>query len=218
MASKISVIVCDDHPLFRDGVCTCLKTNPDIEIVSEASDGEVCITKLELLRPDVLVTDLAMPIVNGFEVLKWSRSNLPNLRTYILSMFADVSYLQKAKELGACGFIAKEDAQAELLMAIASSRDSFYVSTSVGRHLPDHLSGLPDSKVLEDLSAISSAERKVLVLLTQSLTSKEIAANLNISARTVQGHRISLAEKLNAKGPNKLLQLAIKYRKEILAG
>lgn len=217
MAKKITVIVCDDHPLFRKGVCTCLLSNPDIEIISEASNGEACITKLEILHPDILITDLAMPVVNGFDILKWARDSQPEMRIYVLSMFADMSYLQKARDLGANGFIAKEDAQSELLEAIASPETQFYISASVGRQLPDHNSGLHDSKILDDLKSVSDAEMKVLMLLTRSLTSKEIAVELNISPRTVQGHRIALAEKLDAKGPNKLLQLAVKYRKEIIA-
>lgn len=215
MSEKLSIIVCDDHPLFRSGVCSCLNTNPKVEIVAEASDGEVCIARLKIYCPDILVTDLSMPVISGFDLLEWAADNQPDLRIYVLSMYTELNYLQKAREMGANGFIAKEDAQSELLAAI--EHDGFYVSESVGRQLSNHAQKLSVGTILDDMRSVSVAEKKVLVLLTQSLTSREIAAELNISHRTVQAHRISLAEKLNAKGPNKLLRLAIRYRDEIIA-
>jgi len=215
----LSVMVCDDHPLFRSGVISCLQQDQDLNIVAEASDGETCIAKLELLQPDILVMDLSMPLKDGFEVMRWINDQDFNIRVYILSMYAEVAFVQRAKELGASAFIAKEDAQTELLAAIDSNESTaFYLSDSIGRNDRLFSPQMSNQQLKEQLSKVSPAERKVLTLLTKSLTSRQIADQLNLSVRTIQAHRVSLADKLNAKGPNKLLELAIRNRDAIITG
>lgn len=210
---RLSVLVCDDHPLFRDGVINCLKQNPALEIVAQAANGEACIAKLELLQPDILVMDLSMPLKDGFEVMRWINEHDHSVRVYILSMHAETAFVQRARELGASAFIAKEDAQTELLTAIDSiGTTPFYLSESIGSDERLFAPQLSDREFSEQLRKVSPAELKVLTLLTDSLTSRQIAEQLNLSVRTIQAHRVSLAEKLNAKGPNKLLKLAITNR------
>lgn len=196
----------------------CLSANEALKIIGEASDGEACIAKLELFEPDILVVDLSIPLVDGFKVLSWLNENDRAVRVFVLSMFTDMSYVQKARELGACGFIAKEDAQSELLAAIDHAEGEFYTSQSIGRQSKTFLPALNEDEVLQALRTVSDAERRVLELLTESMTSREIAERLGLSTRTVQAHRMNLAEKLNAKGHNKLLEMAIRHRKIILDG
>ncbi len=211
-----TAVVCDDHPLFRSGVVNCLTENPRINIVGEASDGEACIAKLGLFKPDILIIDLSMPVLDGFQVLKWVTENQPKMRVFILSMHADLSFVKKAMALGASGFVAKEDAQSELLAAIESAPGQFYTSESVGRPPRDYMPEFTVGDLANNLRLVSAAEMKVLSLLTRSLTSREIADKLNLSVRTVQAHRVNIANKLKVKGPNKLLDLAIRHRKTIL--
>lgn len=217
MPVQRSVVVCDDHPLFRRGVLNCLTAMSDINVVAEAADGEVCIAKLKMFRPDILITDLAMPLMNGFEILAWAREHQPELITFVLSMHRELGYLQETQDLGAQGFIAKEDAQAELVAAIENIGNGFYISESVGRRSVENIPAPRDDALMALLRTVSNAEQKVLLLLTRSLTSREIAEQLHISPRTVQAHRLSLAKKLNARGPNKLLEFALKHRDEILS-
>lgn len=213
-----SVLVCDDHPLFRSGVLKCLADNPELKIVGEASDGEACVAKLELLEPDILIVDLSIPGIDGFQVLAWISKNDMPVRVYVLSMHTDNVYVQKARELGASGFIAKEDAQSELLAAIDRVDDEFYTSESIGRQSRNEVPALKEEEVVQALRTVSEAERRVLQLLTESLTSREIGEKLGLSTRTVQAHRMSLAEKLDARGHNKLLEIAIRHREAILNG
>lgn len=215
---KKTILVCDDHPLFRSGVVSCLAADEDLSVVAEASDGESCIAKLEMYRPQILVVDLSIPRVDGFGVLEWVRENLPEVTVFVLSMYTDASYAQRAMELGASGYIAKEDAQSELLAAIGQQPGEFFTSESIGRQTRNHLPALQDHDIKQALRNVSDAERRVLELLTESLTSREIAEKLGLSTRTVQAHRVSLADKLNAKGHNKLLQLAVAHREAILNG
>lgn len=213
-----SVLVCDDHPLFRSGVVNCLADNPELKIVGEASDGEACIAKLELFEPDILIIDLSIPGIDGFQVLAWINEQDRSMRVYVLSMHTDKVYVQKARDLGARGFIAKEDAQSELLAAIGHADGEFYTSESIGRQSRNYLPALKDDDIVRALRSVSDAERRVLLLLTESMTSREIAEQLGLSTRTVQAHRMSLAEKLDAKGHNKLLEIAITHRGIISKG
>lgn len=210
----MTAIICDDHPIFRGGVVSCLSHGLGVKVVAEAADGESCIAKLKMFSPDILVADLSMPLIDGFGVLEWVRGNRPDTKSFILSMHTDISFVQRARELGAAGFMAKEDAQSELAAAINGDME-FYTSESIGRKSHETVSDLSDYAFTDKLRKVSDAERRVLVLLTQSMTSREIAERLFISVRTVQAHRVSLAAKLGTKGPNKLLELAIRHRDQI---
>lgn len=216
MNTTTSVIICDDHPLFRRGVASSLAENENLTIVAEAADGEACIAKLELYRPQILVVDLSILLIDGFGVLEWVQANFPNITVFVLSMYTDPAYVQRSMELGAAGFIAKEDAQSELLAALEQRSGVFYTSESIGRSANTSPPDLQDHELEKALRTVSDAERRVLTLLTESMTSREIAEKLGISTRTVQAHRVNLASKLGAKGHNKLLQTAIKHRAKIV--
>lgn len=211
-----TILVCDDHPTFRLGVIASLEQDPVSKVIGEATDGEACIAKLKLFNPDILIVDLSMPGIDGFGVLEWVQRNSPGVRVFMLSMYSDVSFVQKAMELGACGFLAKEDARSELLEAIRTEPGVFYTSESVGHRSQPTKPGLHDHDVLRKLRSVSDAEMKVLTLLTNSMTSREIADELCLSVRTIQAHRVNLANKLDLKGPNKLLDWAIRYQDAIL--
>ena len=210
MTATHSVLVCDDHPIFRDGVVHCLRQIPQVAVVAEASDVESAIAKLQLYEPDILVCDLSIRGGSGFDVLAWVAARKLDIRVIVLSMHTELQYVQKARKLGAAAFLAKEDAETDLFQAVTHPRDSFYTSDSIGRSSADLVLPLPPVDDL--LRKISPAESRILLLLSDSMTSKEIAAALNISPKTVEAHRFRLAEKLDAKGPNKLLEWAIKYR------
>ena len=214
MNKIFSIVVCDDHPLFRAGVVNCFAEKSEFEVVSEATDGVSCIAKMELFKPDILIVDLSMPGMGGFEVLKWSTQNMPNTRVFILSMHTEINYVQQARKLGAAGFMAKEDAQAELIAALAYTT-GFYTSQSIGKHAPTFNIDLADAQLIKSLRNISDAEMRVLTLLTNNLTSRQIGEELNLSARTVQAHRLSLTSKLELVGANRLLEFALLNREVI---
>lgn len=210
--SSTRIVICDDHPLVRKGVANTLASSPDCEVVAEANDVDAAIAKLQLYRPDVLISDLSLPGRSGFELLEWTAGNMPAVRMIVVSMYSDIAFVRKAEAIGAVAYIAKEDAEAELLLALRTPPGRFHTSQSVGRSAPPRADLPPSDEAPLDLGQVSAAEMRVLVLLSQSLTSREIAGKLNISPRTVETHRMRLAEKLEAKGPNKLLELAIRHR------
>jgi len=211
-----NVLVCDDHPIFRSGVVVCLNEIENISVVAQASDVTSAIAKLEIYEPDTLVTDLSMPGQNGFDLLKWTIGNQPSVQVFVLSMHTELAFVRKAKELGAAGFLAKEDAETELLDAFSQSSSGFYTSQSIGRTSQDQFSDLnANTMEIEALKYISTAEHRVLNLLADSMTNKAIAERLRISSRTVEAHRHRIAGKLDLKGPNKLIEFAIKNKSHI---
>lgn len=208
---KLRVLVCDDHPLFRVGLRAVLAEHPAVEVVGEAEDGRDCLSMLQSLEPDVLLLDLALRAMGGYEVLAWIRAHRPGLRTFVLSMYSERAFAERARALGASGFIAKEDALSEIHAALEHPRDVFYASPSV-RMTPRKAGAVELARFDERLVALSPTERRVMGLLSQSLTSREIAERLGISLRTVQTHRAHIADKLDVHGVNRLMELAIRYR------
>ncbi len=206
------LLICDDHPLFRTGLRTALSSEPGVEVVGEACNGLECLAMLESLAPDVLLLDLALPGIDGYEVLRWAREHLPGLRSIVLSMYSEWPFAERARSLGAAGFIAKEDALGEIHAALGHDPASFYASASVRPARAGPAAGA-GAAVDASLQVLSPAERRVMGLLSESLTSREIAGRLGISHRTVQTHRAHIADKLGLRGVNRLMELAIRYRK-----
>lgn len=175
----------------------------------ETGDGEECLRLISTYQPDVAVLDLVMPGKTGFEVLEALDGRFPETQIIVMSMHADASYAERAEALGASAFIAKEDALSEIENALLHRPRQFYQSKSVGRTTLNPLIEQSDEK-FENLTA---SERRVLKLLAQGLTSKEISEHLDISIRTVQAHRRNMTEKLDLRGPNRLMEYAVRNSK-----
>lgn len=204
------ILIADDHPIFRAGLRKIIE-DEGYRVVAEAGDGRSCISSAEIIKPDVVILDLAMPGIDGYEVLRWLSNNLPNTTVIIVSMHSSTAYAKKAKELGARAFVAKEDAASEIQNALITPSGVFYLSASVGgTHNPKP--DLDDRRtVTVDLDVLTVSERRVFDLVGQSLTSHQIAQRLNISHRTVQTHRSNISRKLGVKGHNGLYDLAMTH-------
>lgn len=204
------LLICDDHPLFRVGLRTALLDESSVEVVGETADGASCIERLRNSPVDVLLLDITLPVVDGYAVLAWVAGHQPALRSIVLSMHSDLAFADRARALGARGFIAKEDALSEIHAALAHPADRFYASASV-RELAQRRPADPVGNGAGIL-ALTPTERRIMALLAESLTSREIAARLGTSFRTIQTHRSNIVEKLELHGANRLMELAIRYR------
>ncbi|MCP5264831.1 MAG: response regulator transcription factor [Burkholderiaceae bacterium] len=204
-----TVLLADDHPLFRAGVRQVLEETGRFQVMAEVRDGDAAMAQLEILRPDIAVLDLSMPGLSGFEVLERSRQAGIPTRMVILSMHAEQAYAARARAAGAQAFVAKEDAAAELIRALDTA-DTFFMSQSVGVSGP---ADLPpgDAADRELVERLTESERRVLRLLAKGWTSKQIGRGLGISPRTVQAHRRNAAERLGIMGPNQLMQFAVRH-------
>lgn len=206
----LRVLLVDDHPLVRAGIRRVLETRPGLEIVAEASDGNEALRMIEATAPDIVVLDLAMPELDGLEVLERLRSRGSSFKILVLTMHAHPEYVRRALQSGADGYLLKESAVQELLAAIDSVMlgDRYY-SPQIRAQLAQWMDqGTADARPAVQL--LTAREREVLKGIARGLSTKEIATALEISARTVETHRANLMRKLEIKSIARLTQFAIR--------
>jgi two-component system response regulator NreC len=205
---SIRVLVADDHAIVRAGLRMLIKAEADLELVGEATGGFEAIEKVNSLKPDVLVLDLSMPDLDGIAVtrnLKYSDSGCAIL---ILTVHEDDALLRESIKVGAAGYIIKHAAEDELISAIrAVNRGEIYVHPKMIRSLiqPEKKVGGPVKELPDSLTA---REQDVLKLIVQGYTNRQIADELTISIRTVEGHRANLTDKLGIRSRVELLRYA----------
>jgi two-component system, NarL family, response regulator NreC len=192
----IKVLIADDHSIVRAGLRSLLGSEPSMELVGEASGGYEAIQLVEKTHPDVLVLDVSMPDLDGISVTKKIKSEFPGLRILILTLHEDKALLEEAIRAGASGYILKRAAEAELISAIQSiTRGDMYVDPSMVRTLlGDAIQ--PASKQPAPSAALTARETEILKLIVEGYTNRQIGEELNISTRTVEGHRANISEKL----------------------
>jgi DNA-binding NarL/FixJ family response regulator len=204
---RVRVLLADDHELVRAGVRKVLEASPGIEVVGEASRGDETLVKLAELEPDVLLLDLNMPGGDGFEVLRRVRDDAGGTRILVLSLHVQAEYVSRAVRDGADGYLSKDLAVQELPDAIASVMAGRpWYSAAV----QEVLAKVVRTGGVRPLEKLTPREREVLVGIARGLTSKEIGAQFNISARTVETHRAALMRKLDVRSIALLTQLAIR--------
>jgi DNA-binding NarL/FixJ family response regulator len=201
------VLVADDHPIFRRGLRDVIDAHPGFRVVAEAGDGAEALRLLRETRPAIAVLDVSMPRVDGLEVLAQVAGWPERPATVLLTMHDD--YAERAFQLGALGYLLKEHAVDELcacLDAIAIGR------RFTGAGLPWQVGGGGDLEPASPLAALTATERRVLRLLADFKSSREIAEILSISHRTVQNHRANMCAKLGLGGAQALLRFAVAHR------
>ena len=208
-AKKIRVLLADDHNLVRAGVRRILEAQPGVAVVGEVADGAAALDALARTAVDVLVLDLTMPGLDGFAVLRRARALVPALKVLVLSMHADAEFVSRAVREGADGYLLKDSAVNDLVAAIQAVREGrAYHSPQVQRQLTDLLrGGTPDAG---GIASLTEREREVLRRIAEGSSSKEIAASLDISTRTVETHRANLMRKLDVRSVAQLVRLAIR--------
>lgn len=212
-----TVIIADNHPVFRNGVRQILTEAGSFDVLAEVGDGETCVYQAGVLKPDAIVMDLNMPVMGGFDAAEKVLEVHPACRIVILSMYSSTEFVARARELGCHGFVAKEDAGDELIKAIGGNSSGFYMSSSTGRAEEDVLGepgGKPDG-VIEQLAQLTPAERKVLGLIASGLSSAQIAERNHLSVRTIHSHRQNICRKLGLSGINSLIRFASEHRESL---
>jgi two-component system response regulator NreC len=209
-APKIRVLLADDHTLVRAGVRRILEAEPTLAVCGEATDGASALAALAELDPDVLVLDLTMPGLDGFEVLRQAKHDRPELKVLVLTMHANPEYVQRAISEGADGYLLKDSAVQDLVAAIAAvCEGQAYYSPQIQARLAEILRSGREPQP-RPLDLLTEREREVLRLVAQGLATKEIAARLDIGARTVETHRANLMRKLDLHSVARLTQFAIR--------
>ena len=209
---KIRVMIVDDHTLVRDGICALLELAGDLELVGEASNGREALEAVEKLRPDVVLMDISMPIMDGLEAMRRIYKEFPDSKIIALTQYDDKDYIFPAVEAGACGFISKTAASAELVSGIRAvfSGDSF-LSPSVAKVFIDDYQHLALMKEKDDpYKQLTNREREVLKLIADGFTVQQIADMLTIAPKTVEGHKTGLMSKLGIHNRIDLVKYALR--------
>jgi len=214
---KIKVLVADDHDIVRTGMKSLLERQEDIEIVGEASDGRELVRLAEELEPSIVVTDIAMPQLNGIDAAGQILRHNPDIKIVVLSMYADEEFLVRALTAGVKGYLLKDAVQADLLRAVravATGRPFF--SPAIAQTLAEDYVRQLQHKGLEDsYKLLTEREREILQLLAEGKSNKEVATVLNVSPYTVETHRTHLMQKLNLHNTAEIVLYAV--RKKIVA-
>jgi DNA-binding NarL/FixJ family response regulator len=206
---SIRILIADDHAVVRAGLRALLAAEPEFVVAGEAENGQTALQLAEQLQPDVTILDISMPLMNGIEVTKAIKAKLSQTRVLILTFHEDESLLRQAIQCGASGYIVKRAVESELVSAIrAVMADHFYVHPAMTRALLGDApaAGKPEQKQAETLSA---RELEVLKLIAQGFTNRQIAEQLHLGTRTVEGHRASLMSKLGLSSPIQIARYAM---------
>ena len=208
---KIKVLVVDDHTIVRDGICTLLALAGDIEVVGEAANGSEALKMVKELEPNVVLMDIAMPIMDGLEATRRICKEFPRTRVLVLTQYDDKEYVFPVIEAGACGFISKAAASSELTAGIrAIYHGDSYLSPSATRFLVENYQH-GDGRVSHDpYKQLTDRERDVLKLVAEGYTTQEIADMLGVSPKTVEGHRTNLMDKLGIHNRTELVKYALR--------
>lgn len=205
--NEIKLIIADDHELFRNGLAELLRKHDDIKIVKSVGDG---LEFMELLNKqfeaDIVLLDITMPNMDGFQVLKGLKSSNSDIKPIVISMHNDGNYIAKCAKMGAYGYLLKNTDEAELILAIRSvSSGKKYFSAEISEKMINFMS---TQSISEDI--LSNKETEVLGLISKGLTTKEIAEKLFVSSRTIETHRANILKKLEVKNTAELIKKAAK--------
>ncbi|NIS69191.1 MAG: response regulator [Proteobacteria bacterium] len=209
----MTVFLADDHTIVRQGLAKLLEGEPNLRVVGEAENGRETVGKVEKLRPDIVLMDVAMPILNGIEATRQIKKVSPKTKVIILSMHSHDRYISELFSLGASGYLLKDSTGLDIIKAIeAAVKGDTYLSPSISRRvIADYVSSKRKKSSQEELySKLSNREREVFQMIAEGLSTREISKILYISPSTVKTHRSNIMEKLEMNNISQLIQFAIK--------
>ena len=203
MSPNIKVFLVDDHEIFRNGLKQLVDSEPDMEVVGEAGDGETALENLRTIRPDVIIMDIRMPGINGVETSQMLLKREPQARIVFFSLYDNPDYVAKALEMGASGYILKDTSNKIFLSAIrAVHNGKFYFIGDVTDVLVKKYIDLQKERSTRSASgvevALSKREEQILKMIAGNLSNKEIAESLLVSIRTIEAHRLNILRKFQA--------------------
>jgi two-component system, NarL family, response regulator NreC len=209
---KLRILLADDHTVMRTGLRVLLERQPNLEVVGETENGRQTVELSASLKPDVLVMDVGMPILNGIEATKQIVDKSSTTAVVILSMYSDEAYVMRALKAGARAYLLKDSAAVDLISAIeAVSQGKSFFSPKVSRILAeDYVRVLKQRGEVDSYELLTNREREILQLLTEGKTNKAVATLLNISLYTVEAHRSHILQKLNLHNSAELVLYAVR--------
>jgi DNA-binding NarL/FixJ family response regulator len=210
MKAVTTILIVDDHPLLRRGVRNVITENPRFRVVAEASDGDEAMELVNELKPDIAIIDIDMPRLNGLELLRRLRQPSSTIQAIILTMYKEEDVFNAAMDLGAKAYVVKDNAANDIVAALEKVVEGETYLSPVMLEAGKRRSNLVQDLLLSkpQIETLTPSERRILKLIGEDFTSKEIANFLHVSVRTVDNHRQNICRKLNLHGSHGLLKFA----------
>jgi two-component system response regulator NreC len=213
MAGKnVTIVLADDHTVVRQGLVKLLEAEPNFKVVGDAENGREAVEKVEKLLPDVVLMDIAMPMLNGIEATRQIKKISPQTKVVILSMHSHARYINELFSLGASGYLLKNSTGSDIINAIhAAVEGNHYLSPSISeKMIQDYISMKKKSPTDDLYGQLSNREREVFQMVAEGRSTKEISDILCISPSTVKTHRAKIMEKLQVENISQLIHFAIR--------
>jgi DNA-binding NarL/FixJ family response regulator len=214
MADKVSIVIVDDHPLFREGLKTIIGRNHRYEVVAEAGSGQQGLEMARQTKADLVMIDLSLPDMNGIQLTRKLRAEFPATAIIIVTMHAKVDYISEAFQAGATGYVIKESAAEGLLKGIETvMKGDYFLDSAVSSQVVQTLMKLPgkETKITDaHYATLTAREQEILRLLAEGMSTREIAEKLYISPKTVENHRANIMNKLDLHSTLELVRYAAK--------
>ena len=211
--NAIRVLLADDHRILREGIRALIEDQEDMVVVGESEDGLATVKKVAELLPDVVVMDIAMPLLNGLEATRQIHRDFPQVKVLILTMHENEEYIRQVLAAGALGYVLKDAAARDLLGAIRTvNQGEAVLSPAITRLVIEDYLRWGDIRQEDTTDGLTPREREVLQLIAEGYTNKEIAGIMNLSVKTVQSHRTNLMNKLDLHDRGELIKYAIQKK------
>ncbi len=217
MENQVKILIADDHPLFRKGLKDLLKEPPGDFLVTEAENGAQALAMMKKEVFDVAIFDVDMPVMNGLDAVQEIKKLKINTKIIILTMYKDEHIFNRAVDMGVMGYVLKENTMAEIKNTVLSVLDGhFYICPAISGFLLNRERNITKKQEEQaNISMLTSAEKNILKLISESKTSKEIAQKLYVSVKTIEKHRLNICNKLNIHGTHALIKYAFEHRGEL---
>ena len=213
MEGKVRILIADDHPIVRDGLRFNIEKHSGLSVVADAADGEAALALIRKLRPDVAILDVDMPRLDGIALAREIANQHLSIRIIFLTLHEDENLLRLAMKLGAKGYLLKDSAMSEIVTSVRSvMAGHHYVSSAMTTHLLQENSGEPQKPANPITANLTPAELRILRMIAEGQSSKEIGAKLSLHYRTVENHSTNICRKLRIDGSNSLLRFALQNK------
>lgn len=215
MAREIRILIADDHPLLRQGLRQAIEADARFGVIAEASNGRAALDQIQRLKPQIAVLDIDMPDMDGFAVARELRAKQLPVDIIFLTVHRDERFFSEALQLGTKGYVLKDSAVTDIVSSIgAVAAGEHFTSPALTSYLVKQRRGVTATPTA-GLQDLTSTERRVLALIADYKTSREIGDQLHISHRTVQTHRANICIKLDLHGSHALMKFALDHRREL---
>jgi len=218
MSNEITIILADDHPIVRKGLREVIEEDRRLRVVAEANNGREAVEAIEKFSPQVTILDVDMPVMNGFETAREIKRRKLKTEIVFLTMHRDEDLFNEAIDLGAKGFVLKDSALIDIIECVkAVAASEHYASHALTKFLINRSRralGLTERQ--PTVNDLTPTERRILKLIAEDMTSKEIGEEIFISPRTVEKHRQNICQKLNLQGSHSLFKFAVQHKSELL--